>query len=279
MIATSPESNAEVPGAHILNELTTALSDDKQRREAPGLLRALNRVLLRAVTSARQERVQPLMQGLQFAARRLSWEVRGQSVDTDTRYLLGRVDAMIDLASVSLDQSLSTEVIQHARRKHARDVLEYLMKHGNTQAKDLAEAVGVEQNHLSNILRWMEAVELVRRAKVGPRTWVSMGPKGEATLAAVTAMLPPGEPESVPAAAAGSQDGLSQQEGPSTLKDMEARLEHCMREMETRLEQRLVGIESNVEEIRWSMRYVPSHIPKPSSKRESFQVKQISVAA
>jgi DNA-binding MarR family transcriptional regulator len=174
-------------GTPILEQLATTLANPDQRHEAAGLLRALTGVLLHAVLPLRQENVEPYETGLLYLARQLSAEVRDKELACDPRYLLGRIDAMFDLCSVAIDHSLSSEVLKQAKRAHGREILHHLVHHGDTAATELANVIGIGRSHLSNILRWMEAIGLVRRVEIGRSTLVCLGPKGQGaydTLAA-----------------------------------------------------------------------------------------------
>ena len=178
----------------ILEQLAATLANPEQQHEAAGLLRALTRVLLHAVLPLRKENVEPFETGLRYLARQLSAEVRDKELGRDPRYLLGRVDAMLDLCSVAIDHSLSSEVLKQAKRAHGREILHHLVHHGDTTATELANVLGITRSHLSNILRWMEAVGLVRRVEIGRSTLVCLGPKGQGaydTLAAEQRELAP----------------------------------------------------------------------------------------
>ncbi len=165
---------------NIIDDLEATLGDPDRRHEASGLLRGLTRMLFRSAMTMRQEQVEPYEHGLLFISRRLTDEVTDEYITLDTNYLMGRVDSLLDLAGMAIDQSLSGLVIQQARRAHGQEILQALLNDGDSTPTELAERLGIKQSHLSNILRWMEATDLIRRISAGRNTIVTLGPKGEA---------------------------------------------------------------------------------------------------
>jgi DNA-binding MarR family transcriptional regulator len=158
------------------------------RANTAGILRALARPLASALARMRQEAIAPFEDQLQFFARRLSREAAKEGTgETSAAYLLGRVHALLDLCAVGIDRSLSEAVLQQARRAHARTILSLVAERNMTVSELLAsnELRNLSQPHLSNILRWMEAAELIRRVESGRNVLVALGPKGAAVLDAL----------------------------------------------------------------------------------------------
>ena len=189
MLVADPEAAAETNEPPKLSvQLDAALADPNRWSEVAGLLRALTRPLLREVLTMRQEGVEPFEKELHFWARQLSAQIPDDEVITrDPRYLLGRVDALVDLCDISIDQSLSSKVLQQAKRAHVSEILLHLMQRGPSISSELAAAIGISRTQLSNMLSWMETAELVRRVESGRQTVVSLGPKSEAAYAALAA--------------------------------------------------------------------------------------------
>jgi len=177
------------PPSTLLEQLNSSLADPSQRHMAADLLRVITRSVLDAIATREQETIEPFDRTLRFLTGRLSVDADTDDLDDDPRYLLGRLDALLDLCDVGLDQSLSKALVKEVQRAYARDVLCRLQA-GRCTASELAEAVGLkgQASKLSNVLRWMEAASLVRRAEVGRTTLVSMGPAGQAALDAVHAL-------------------------------------------------------------------------------------------
>ena len=173
-------------GTVLVRQLASMAPDPTQLAAMSGLLRAVTRTLLDATVTRRQEAIEPYARTLAFAARRLVAEMGDEAVHGDPRYVLGRLDALLDLCDMGIDRGISEEVVAVARgRAHVRQILDHLVRAGETRASDLASAVCIKPNYLSNILRWMESVDLVRRVAPGRATLVSLGPKGEAVYRAL----------------------------------------------------------------------------------------------
>jgi ferritin-like metal-binding protein YciE/DNA-binding MarR family transcriptional regulator len=170
----------------LLDRVMMAAADPQQWSAMAGMLRALTSSLLDAVSTRRHEPIERYGQSLAFAADSVAAHVGDKPVQGDARYVLGRLDALLDLSDVAIDRSVATRLIDHAeRRAHAREILAHLYQMGEMRASDLARAVGIEPNYLSNILRWMEDADLVRRTAAGRTKLVSLGAKGEAVYLAL----------------------------------------------------------------------------------------------
>ena len=165
----------------LVDRIAATANDRKQWTRLGGQLRAVARPLLDAVVTMRHEPIEPYERTLAFAAERVTAGIGDAPVHADPRYLLGRVDALLDLCDAGIDRSVSESVVAEVRvRPRVRAILRHLVQVRQAKAGDLAAAVGIEPNHLSNLLRGMEAKDLVRRAAAGRTTRVSLGPKGEA---------------------------------------------------------------------------------------------------
>jgi len=92
---------------------------------------------------------------------------------------------MLDLCFVSIDRSLSNDVLRQAKRAHVLEVLDYILAHGDASPTKLAAVAGVQRNHMSNILRLMESTGLVRKVQVGRWHLGSLGFKGQAARRAL----------------------------------------------------------------------------------------------
>jgi DNA-binding MarR family transcriptional regulator len=113
-------------------------------------------------------------------------------IQGDPRYILGRIDGLLDACDMAIDRSVSNVILESAReRSHVYPILSHLRQMGETRAGDLAEAVRIAPNYLSNILRWMEDVGLVRRASIGRASLVSLGPKAAVVYSALQSDLGP----------------------------------------------------------------------------------------
>jgi DNA-binding MarR family transcriptional regulator len=172
------------------DSLTRQLTLAAARREGwigiNGLVRAMTRPMLDAAVSMRHESLAPYERALSFAAERLAHELKGDSPHKDPRYLLGRLDALLDLCDMAIDRSVSEALLAQVRtRSYARHILWHLMQREEIRATELARLVNIKPNYLSNILSWMESVDLVRRVSAGRLTLVSIGPTGEAVYFAL----------------------------------------------------------------------------------------------
>lgn len=181
------DSSAAVTSDPYLVELEEAALDPSKWPDMEGLLRALTRSVLDAAATMRFEIVEPYELALEFAAGQISGAMEGEGDASGgvSRYLLGRIDALLDVCDMAIDRSVSKATLEAARGRHVTPILEHLRQNGETRAGDLAEAVGIERNHLSNILKRLEEASLVRRASVGRSTLVSLGPKAAAVYAAL----------------------------------------------------------------------------------------------
>jgi DNA-binding MarR family transcriptional regulator len=178
-------SQAAVPPA-LVEQIAATVADPRLWPSLSGLLRAVARPLLDATLTMRHEPIEPYERTLAFAARRFTTVVGDDPIHADPRYVLGRIEALLDLCDMGIDRSVSEEVVARARgRKHVRTILDHLVRVRECKASDLAHAVGITPNHLSNLLSWMEAADLIRRAASGRLTLVSLGPKGEAVQLAL----------------------------------------------------------------------------------------------
>ena len=175
-------------GTSLFDLFDQAVRDPDRADESAGILRALARPLVHAIAKMRQEALAPFEQRLQYFARYLTGVIEDKGLpENSAEYLLGRVDALLDLCAVGIDRSLSDEVLQQARRSHAHNILRAVAQTPAINVSALVLAVGIGQTYMSNILRWMEAAELIRRVESGRSVLVSLGPKGEAALAALDA--------------------------------------------------------------------------------------------
>src|SRR5215218_9215775 len=68
---------------------------------------------------------------------------------------------------------------------HVPEILGTLVESGEMDISSLAKTINIPRQRLSNLLRWMELNELVRRTIIARSTLVSLGPKGEAVYSAL----------------------------------------------------------------------------------------------
>ena len=170
----------------IFDRLEAVFRSPSGKREARRLLRGLSLPFLQSLNSIRQENIEPVERRLQFLARVLSAQIDDEGAECDPKYLLGRIDALLDLSGVAIDRSLSDQVLRAVKRKHGMNILQCLVEGGDTSPTQLAEVLQIKQSHLSNVLRWMEEADLIRRVGDGKRSvCVSLGPKGEAAYRAL----------------------------------------------------------------------------------------------
>lgn len=171
-----------------LVELEEAALDPARWPDIEELLRALTRSLLDAAATMRFEAIEPYELALEFAAGQISGAMEDPGDEPGggaSRYILGRIDALLDVCDMAVDRSVSQATLEAARGRHVTPILGHLRQEGETRAGDLAEAVGIERNHLSNILKRLEEAGLVRRASVGRSTLVTLGPKAAAVYTAL----------------------------------------------------------------------------------------------
>jgi DNA-binding MarR family transcriptional regulator len=178
---------------NLFDLLDSAIKDPKKTGKAVGLLRALGRPFLQAIDTRRVEKIEPWERRLHFLARVLRSDTDEDSIPRNTGYILGRLDALMDLCGSAIDRSLSEKVLQAARRSHVQRILKYLLEHGETKPGDLSKFLDIKQTHLSNILRSMEEADLASRREFGRYTLVSIGPQGEAAYRALETGNPTNE--------------------------------------------------------------------------------------
>jgi DNA-binding MarR family transcriptional regulator len=173
----------------ILEEIEEAALDSAQLPAIDGLLRALTGSILNAAATMRFENLEPYERTLDFVAGQVAntlEDLDNAPLHQDPRYILGRIDGLLDACDMAIDRSVSTVIVEGAgKRRYVYSILELLHRTREMRASDLADAVHIKPNHLSNILKWMEESGLVRRATIGRSTIVSMGPKGNAVYDAL----------------------------------------------------------------------------------------------
>jgi DNA-binding MarR family transcriptional regulator len=172
--------------ASVLDRIVEVVTDPARCNELDGALRALTHPLLDTVVTRRHEDIEPIEETLAFAAGQVSADLDDRTLAESSIYSVGWIDALLDICAVGIDRGISTALVEQAgRRLHVRDILVALFARGPLNASALADAVGVSPNQLSNLLRWMEPSDLVRRAIAGRSKLVSLGPKGEAVYLAL----------------------------------------------------------------------------------------------
>lgn len=170
----------------VLDRIVDVVVDPGRRHELDGALRALTHPLLDTVVTRRREEIAPIEETLAYAARQLSADLDDRILNESPIYSVGWIDAFLDVCAVGIDRGISNMLVQQAgRRLHVREILATLVERGPMNASALASAVGISANQLSNLLRWMEPSDLVRRSVAGRSTLVSLGPKGEAVYLAL----------------------------------------------------------------------------------------------
>lgn len=190
-VAMRPASQVdELNSDTLTRQLKLAAAHQEDWTSINKLLRAMTRPMLEAAVSMRRESLMPYERALSFAAERIVHELREEAPHKDPHYLLGRLDALLDLCDMAIDRSISETVLAQVRsRAYARDILQHLMHQQEIGASDLARLVNVKPNYLSNILAWMESMDLIRRVSTGRAKKISIGPTGEAVFFALAEEL------------------------------------------------------------------------------------------
>ncbi|MFM9108993.1 MAG: hypothetical protein ACKOWF_20080 [Chloroflexota bacterium] len=169
---STPEALPPVAAA-----LVAAVRDERWS-DLGGLLLAVATPLSDAAATRRVEDVSGYEQALAFASRQLRRHA-GAAGDHPA-YLLGQSDALLNLSARAVDRGVSRALVDQVRRRApVLRVLDALVRLGESQQSDLAQACGMAPNGLSNILPWMEQHDLVRRARIGRYTQIMLGPRGE----------------------------------------------------------------------------------------------------
>lgn len=183
------DQRALVEADPLLEELEEAALDPAQLPAIDGLLRAVTGSILNASATMRFEFLEPYERTLDFVAGQVAntlEDLDSVSIHGDARYILGRIDGLLDACDIAIDRSVSTAIVEAAGSKnHVYSILEQLHRTPEMRASGLAKAVRIERTYLSNILKWMEERGLIRRANVGRSTIVSMGPKAHAVYDAL----------------------------------------------------------------------------------------------
>lgn len=171
--------------AELFQEIRTAARDVARHRDLDGLLRVVCRELLPALTSSRREEVESFEAPLRFVAGLLSRTNRtADNSEIDRLYLIGRVESLLDLCAIAADQLVAAAVIERVKKRgEAISVLCAVATRGDVRRAELAAEAGVgSEQAFSNLLKWMEDAELIRRRSFGRETLVGLGAKGEAAF-------------------------------------------------------------------------------------------------
>lgn len=171
--------------AELFQEVRIAARDVARHRDLDGLLRVVCRELLPALTSSRREEVESFEAPLRFVAGSLSRTRRTvDNSEIDRLYLLGRVESLLELCAIASDQLVAASVIERVKKNdRAVTVLYTVATRADVRRAELAMEAGVEsEQSFSNLLKWMEDAELIRRRSFGRETLIGLGPKGEAAF-------------------------------------------------------------------------------------------------
>lgn len=177
----------------LFHEIRTAAREVARHRELDGLLRVVCRELLPTLTGSRREEIETFENPLRFVMSCLRRAARSADKgEIDPFYLIGRIEALLDLCVIATDQLVAASVIERVKNnKQAIRVLCRVSSGQEVRRAELAAFVDAESEQaFSNLLRWMEDAELIRRRTFGREKMIGLGAKGEAAFCMLRAEYP-----------------------------------------------------------------------------------------